>query len=137
MLRVKASVRSSRIHGLGLFADQPIRRGSVLWTFEPGLDLRFRPEDVMDMSPEARAFLARYAYCERGTLVLCGDHARFMNHSSESNCGSNAERSATLTLRDIQPGEELTDNYATMEDPWTAFDGLIEAELLLHHRTLH
>ncbi|RKG83521.1 SET domain-containing protein [Corallococcus terminator] len=137
MLRVKTSLKPSRIHGLGLFAEERIPRGTVVWLYEAGLDLRFWPEDVEDMAPEARAFLARYAYCEHDTLVLCGDHARFMNHSPEATCGNNPERTATLALRDIEPGEELTDNYATMEDPWTAFEGLIESELLPRPPTVH
>jgi uncharacterized protein len=128
MLRVKTSVKQSDIHGLGLFAEQFIPRGTVVWTFDRPVDQRFSPRDVARMDATMKAFLARYAYCERGTLVLCGDHARFMNHSGYSNCGNNPARTATLALRDIEPGEELTDNYDTMQDPWGEFEGIIESE---------
>jgi hypothetical protein len=128
MLRVKAYIAPSGIHGTGLFAGEAIPKGTVLWGFDSPIDQRFTPADVKPMSPAMKTFLARYAYCERGTLVLCGDHARFMNHSPEPNCGNDPERRYTLALRDIQEGEELTDNYATMEDPWDAFAGIIEPE---------
>ncbi|NBD10704.1 MULTISPECIES: SET domain-containing protein [Corallococcus] len=128
MLRVKTSVKPSRIHGLGLFAEEPIARGAVVWTFDAPVDQRFGPGDVARMSAAAKAFLSRYAYCEHGALVLCGDHARFMNHSDAPNCGNDATRTATVALRDIAPGEELTDDYGAMEDPWSEFEGIIESE---------
>ena len=128
MLRVKAYIGPSGIHGIGLFAGQSIAKGSVIWGFDPPIDQRFKPEDVKTMSPEMKLFLSRYAYCERGTLVLCGDHARFMNHSPEPSCGNDSTRRVTLALRDIAKDEELTDNYSTMEDSWEPFAGIIEPE---------
>lgn len=128
MLRVKSYLAHSGIHGIGLFAGEPIKKGTVIWGFDGPIDLRFKPEDVKPMSERMKAFLSRYAYCERGTLVLCGDHARFMNHSPEANCGNDPTRQFTLALRDIAEGEELTDNYTTMEDSWEPFAGIIEPE---------
>jgi hypothetical protein len=128
MLRVKAYIAPSGIHGIGLFAGEPIKKGSVVWGFDPPVDQRFSPQDVKVMSLEMKTFLSRYAYSDRGTLVLCGDHARFMNHSPEPTCGNDPSRQYTLALRDIAQGEELTDNYVTMEDSWEPFSGIIEPE---------
>jgi SET domain-containing protein len=128
MLRVKAYIAQSGIHGVGLFAGAPIARGTVIWGFDPPVDQRFTPDDVKQMPPMMKTFLSRYAYSDRGTLVLCGDHARFMNHSPQPNCGNDPTRQYTLALRDIAQGEELTDNYVTMEDSWEPFAGIIEPE---------
>jgi SET domain-containing protein len=129
MLRVKTYISQSSIHGTGLFAAEPIPKGTLVWGFDPPIDQQFTPADVEKMSPRMKAFLARYAYCELGTLVLCGDHARFMNHSPTANCGNDPTRHfTTLALRDIAPGEELTDNYETMEESWEPFKGIIEPE---------
>jgi SET domain-containing protein len=48
-------------------------------------------------------------------VVLCGDNARYMNHSDQSNTG-NGDHETTVALRGIQVGEELTDNYKTSRD---------------------
>jgi SET domain-containing protein len=128
MLRVKTYIAQSGIHGVGLFAGAPIARGTVVWGFDPPVDQRFTPDDVKQMPPMMKTFLSRYAYSDRGTLVLCGDHARFMNHSPQPNCGNDPTRQYTLALRDIAEGEELTDNYVTMEDSWEPFAGIIEPE---------
>lgn len=130
MLRVKTRLSPSGIHGIGLFAAESIPKGTVLWGFDPPLDERFTPEEVAGMPPMMKTFLARYAYSDRGTLVLCGDHARFMNHSPTPNCGNDPTRQFTLALRDIAAGEELTDDYATMEDSWEPFVGILEPERL-------
>jgi hypothetical protein len=45
--------------------------------------------------------------------VLCWDLARFLNHSCEANCIA-AGYEFEVAVRDIQPGEELTDDYGTM-----------------------
>jgi len=57
--------------------------------------------------------------------VLCWDHGRFMNHSCDPNCiapGFDFESA----VRDIQPGEELTGDYATYNIE-AGFDCLCDA----------
>lgn len=54
-------------------------------------------------------------------LVLCGDNARFMNHSFEPNCDDRT--GVTFALRDILAGEELTCDYRVF-DLESANDGL-------------
>jgi hypothetical protein len=43
-------------------------------------------------------------------LVLCWDYGRYVNHSFKSNCLSTAY-DFEIAIRDIYPGEELTDDY--------------------------
>jgi hypothetical protein len=50
---------------------------------------------------------------------LCWDNARFVNHSSKSNCLTTAYE-FEIAIRDIYPGEELTDDYGylNIEEPF-------------------
>ena len=41
MLYVKTKIGQSKIHGMGLFADQFIKKGTIIWKFTPGFDLKF------------------------------------------------------------------------------------------------
>lgn len=41
MILIPARVAASRIHGLGLFAVEPIPRGTPVWRFVPGFDPLF------------------------------------------------------------------------------------------------
>lgn len=111
MLLVKTYVAPSAIHGLGLFAGEPIARGARIWRFDPRIDRVFDRAEREGAPEPLKSFLAVYAYPERPgseTFVLDGDNARFMNHSSEPNTDCEVD---TIATRDISPGEELLCDY--------------------------
>lgn len=114
MLTVKAKIGSSKIAGIGLFADQFISKGTVVWKFMPGFDLLLSKEGIGRLSEPARKQFYNYAYSDDnyGKWCLNSDDARFFNHSDDPNCDEHV-KDLTIALRDIQPGEELTVNYKT------------------------
>ncbi|MFN2501707.1 MAG: SET domain-containing protein [Pyrinomonadaceae bacterium] len=125
MLLVKTKLDISDIHGVGLFADEFIPAGTVTWRFNALIDLRFPPGDLQKLSEHALSQIQKYSYREKhsGLYVLCGDDARFFNHSDTPNCidiyvsedTSDDEQDVTIALRDIQADEELTCNYALFD----------------------
>ena len=111
MLIVKTIVKPSTIHGLGLFAEQVIPKGTKTWILNPLVDITYTKEQIETFSEEFRNYLSMYAYeIEDGKRVLCGDGARHMNHSDNPNIDS-IPPYEDMTNRDILPGEELTINY--------------------------
>jgi uncharacterized protein len=125
MLLVRTKLDRSRIDGIGLFADEPIPRGTVIWRYHPGVDRRFQEDALSELSAEAREQIRKYSYREKhsGLYVLCGDDARFFNHSTHPNCIDIYEDAAnpddahdvTIALHDIEPGEELTCDYSLFD----------------------
>jgi SET domain-containing protein len=114
VLLVKCVVRPSPIHGLGLFADQAIRKGTKVWEFTPGFDLTLRPKDFKPWPLVARRFLKTYAYQpQKGLFILCSDHAKHFNHSAAPN--TKTVGFVTTAARNIARGEELTCDYAEIE----------------------
>jgi uncharacterized protein len=113
-LSVATYLRNSRIHGVGVFAADFIPAGTVIWDFTPGVDWRLAPRELEAFPEPFQTHLRRYAYLdESGDYILCGDNARFMNHSPLPNCDDRG--SVTTASRDIQPGEELTCDYRTFD----------------------
>ncbi|MBW8780958.1 MAG: SET domain-containing protein [Verrucomicrobia bacterium] len=99
--------------GWGVFATRPIPRGTIIWALDT-LDQKFTPDEVAALPFYARAILDKYAYIDaRGRHILCWDHARYFNHSCAANCLS-LGYDFELAIRDIGPGEELTDDYGTL-----------------------
>ena len=99
--------------GWGVFATRLIPRGTLTWVLDV-LDQRFTPTEVAAMPPYARANIEKYTYVDsRGDHILCWDHARFFNHSCEANCLS-VGYEFEVAVRDILAGEELTDDYGTL-----------------------
>ena len=115
MLRIKTYISESDIHGIGLFADQPVSEGSVIWKFDPPFDVAFSEGALGVLPTPARELTEKYAYYEKtlNQFILCGDDARFMNHSITPNAEERAK--VTIALRDIKIGEELTCNYGDYE----------------------
>jgi len=115
MLLVPTYVAPSAIHGLGLFAAEPIPAGTVVWRFNSVLDRVLDRAWAASLPEVAQQFLARYAY-RRGTqLVLCGDDGRFVNHSDAPTLAERPD-TASVAARDIAAGEELTEDYRAFDD---------------------
>jgi uncharacterized protein len=121
MLLVKTTLRPSPIHGIGLFADQFIPQGTRIWEFTPGVDVKLSAAFVANAPEPLKSWLATHIYLSRTshTYILCSDDARFFNHADHPNTASREvvgeEEVVTMATRDIQPGEELTDDYRTFE----------------------
>ena len=99
--------------GYGVFATRLIPRGTITWARDD-LDQTFRPEEVASMAPAYRQILEKYSFVDAdGHHVLCWDHSRYFNHSCNANCLS-AGYEFEIAVRDIQVGEELTDDYGTL-----------------------
>ncbi len=113
MLLVKTRIGPSKIEGIGLFAAEPIKAGTKVWGYEPNLDLLLSRQQADNLSPSAKEQFYKYAYLDRvrNKYLLCGDDARFFNHSDTPNCDEAADNDSTFALRDIEVGEELTINY--------------------------
>lgn len=105
---------------MGLFADQFIPKGTVIWRFNPDLD-RIYPKSLIKNSEDSFliSFLKKYCYLDEDKktpcYVLCVDDARFMNHADDSNT-SNGDGDQTISNRDIYRGEEITCNYYEIDD---------------------
>lgn len=119
MLRVPTRLQPSAIHGLGIFATAPIRVGTIVWDFDAPVDQRIPLKLIPTLPDHAQRFLAVYGYREGDDVVLCGDDARFMNHSKRANCTSRG--GATVASRDIAAGEELTDDYETFDADYASY----------------
>ena len=99
--------------GYGTFATRFIPQGTITWVRD-ALDQVFSPAQFEAMSAPYRSMLERYSYVDAtGDRILCWDHARFVNHSCRATClapGFDFE----IAVRDIQAGEQLTDDYGTL-----------------------
>jgi hypothetical protein len=110
---VELRLRSAEI-GHGLFATRLIPRGTITWVL-CDLEQVFDPAAVERLGPTYRPYLDRYAYATpRGDRVLCCDLGRFMNHSCEPSTLTLPGTELEIAIRDILPGEEVTDDYGTL-----------------------
>jgi len=116
--QVHVEVRRSNVHGKGLFAAEHIRAGTKIWEFDdtmhvctPGSLARLAPRTI------ARALCAGYLHEPSGLFLWYTDGMGFMNHANAgvANVGLDfwpkLPDDHLVALRDIEPGEELTEDY--------------------------
>lgn len=97
--------------GHGVFARRFLPKGTLVYVADP-LEVRIPPDTFDALDPLARTAAERYSYVDpAGVRILSWDIAKYVNHSCEANTLS-TWWGFEIAVRDIEPGEELTDEYA-------------------------
>ena len=110
--------------GYGVVATEFIPAGTITWVLDK-LDREFSPLDFQNMEPIYQNILDYYTFRNnKGNFVLCWDNGRYVNHSFNSNCLTTAY-DFEIAIRDIQVGEQLTDDYGYLNIPYP-FKGIDE-----------
>jgi hypothetical protein len=126
--------------GVGVFATEPIPRGTVTWVRDD-LDQVISAERLAAVDPIRFTNVRTWIYRDRtGAYVMCWDLAKHVNHSFSPSTMTTAWE-LEIAIRDIAPGEEITLDYGTLNDdePWTpspepgATRTVVEPDDLLHH----
>ncbi len=117
--------------GYGVVATEFIPKGTITWALD-ALDREFTPQQFAGLSARYQQILNFYTYRNnRGNYVLCWDHGRYVNHSFNSNCLTTAY-DFEVAVRDIYPGEQLTDDYGylNIEEPFEAIDEGVDRKMV-------
>lgn len=107
--------------GYGVVATKLIPKGTITWV-QDELDRIYTPQEADRLSPLMREYLETYCFTNnKGEKVLCWDYAKYINHSFQPTCFSTAY-DFEFAVRDIHPGEQLTDDYGylNLETPFEA-----------------
>lgn len=121
MMRVKVYLAPSSIEGLGVFAAEPVAKGTMTWAFDPPVDTSLTPEEAARLPAFMRPHIDRYAYLDErhGVYVLCGDAAMYMNHSDDPNVEEawpeGHPYGVDVAARDIAAGEEFLCDYRSFD----------------------
>ena len=129
-------VRQSAVHGRGVFATRPIRKGRRIIEYT---GRRVPWKSIPDNVTDAHTFLFGI---NDGTDVIDpeigGNESRWINHSCEPNCEAIEEddgRVFIYALRNIHAGEELSYDYQLqVDEPITA---AVRAENACHCGSSH
>ena len=114
MFLIPTRVQASGIHGMGVFAAEPIPAGKLIWIYDERVDWQLSARDLGRFPEPFQSRMRDYCYrLPDGDYVFCGDNAKYMNHSVNPNCDDSGNR--TVTLRRIRAGEELTCDYRAFD----------------------
>ena len=119
MILVKTKLKKSKVHGIGLFADQFIKKGTITWDYKPWFHISYTKKDISRMSSPARKQVLWYAYFDKisNRYILPVDDLRFINHSNVQKKVNIVSVSPyrDVALRNIRKGEEMLCDYGKFE----------------------
>lgn len=116
---VKTYIDRDRFSGIGLFAKEFIPKGTLMWELMEPFDRVILTSDIKNLYSSKCAYslqqyIERYAYEMNGKYCICGDDARFSNHSMNPNTITQWDKQ--WAKQDIQPGDEIFTNYFDIND---------------------
>lgn len=117
MILKKTKLMMSRIHGIGLFADEDIKKDELVYQRSPGLDLKLSQDQFDKLHPLDKEVFLFYGYKNNDNTYCCdfGD-IKFLNHKIDANLTKSG--SGLIAKIDIAKGDELTQNYNEFENSY-------------------
>jgi SET domain-containing protein len=119
MIHINYKLKSSDLHGVGLFADQPIKRGDLIYTASPLLDLNITQEQFDSLEQKEKDEILWWGFFDQPSQKwhVDFDVSKFINHSEKANVtqDENYKEAYLIATRDIESAEELTQNYLEFE----------------------
>jgi SET domain-containing protein len=118
MLLVKTYLDKSKVHGLGVFAGQSIRKGAKIWRFVYGFDRFYTRKRLAKLPKQARDYINLHGYQWGKEILLSMDYDTFMNHSENPN--TDFHNGFVIARNNIRKGEEITNDYRAFEAAFCA-----------------
>lgn len=119
MMHITYTLNKSTHHGIGLFADEDIPEGTLIYTPSPLLDVNLTQEQFDSLDEREKKELQWWGFFDEPSQKwhVDFDVTHFINHSYSGNITQDpAYTNAHLIAnRDIKAGEELTQNYLEFE----------------------
>lgn len=96
--------------GYGVFAKKLIPEGSITYV-KDSLEIEVSPADFAKHPKVMQDTIEKYSYIDQnGNRIISWDFAKYVNHCCNCNSMSTGY-GFEIALRDIQPGEQITDEY--------------------------
>jgi SET domain-containing protein len=119
MIHIKYKLRASDFHGIGLFTDQEIKKGELIYTASTLLDLNITQEQFDSLHQNEKDEILWWGFFDEPSQKwhVDFDVSKFINHSKEATVtqDENHDEAYLVATHDIKAGDELTQNYLEFE----------------------
>lgn len=119
MIHIQYKLDKSGLHGIGLFTNQNIKKGQLIYTASPLLDVDITKKEFDSLDDKEKEEVQWWGFFDEPSQKwhVDFDVSKFINHSYEANVTqvSGHDEAYLVAARNIQSGEELTQNYLEFE----------------------
>jgi SET domain-containing protein len=120
MLLVETYIAESPGKGKGLFSKNFILKGTPIWEFVEGFDIKVHKDKYELLSQVQKEFIDIYFWKEGDYFYSSCDHSTFQNHSFTPNSIDDGNK-GMMAAKDIYPNEEITVNYFDFDDDFELY----------------
>ena len=119
MIHIRYKLDRSDKHGIGLFADEDLHKGQLIYTASPLLDVNITKEQFNTLNDREKKEIQWWGFFIESSQCwhVDFDVSKFINHSREGTVTQDKDHTEAylVTTRNIRKGEELTQNYLEFE----------------------
>ena len=121
MILIDYEIKSSKIHGAGMFTKQNIKRGELIAKASPALDVDIPSQIFEKLEQREKDEILYWGFFDapRNVYHVDFDNTKFINHDKNGNITQdpNHLEMYLVAKRNIKKGEELLQNYLEFETP--------------------
>lgn len=107
------------MHGVGLFTRENLKKGKIVYTASPILDVDISQEEFDSLDEKEKREVRYWGFWDEPNNMwhVDFDNSKFINHSFNPTLtqDSNYKDAYLIAARDVKNGEELTQNYLEFE----------------------
>lgn len=119
MIHIKYKLDKSPLHGIGLFTNEDLIKGQIVYTASPLLDANLTQEQFDNLDEKEKQEIKYWGFWDNQNQVwhVDFDNSKFINHSFVPTLTqvSDHPEAYLITTRDVSKNEELTQNYLEFE----------------------
>jgi uncharacterized protein len=119
MIHIKYKLDKSNKHGIGLFTDEDLKKGQLVYTASPLLDLDITQDQFDTLSDPEKQEILWWGFFDKPSKKwhVDFDVSKFINHSNSATLTQDDAHSDAylVATRDVIKDEELTQNYLEFE----------------------
>lgn len=114
LYKVEVKIATNPKMDLGLFTKEFIPKGTIVWEFVEGVDIKMDEVTFNKLNEAQKEFFEKYGWKEDdGFYYSSCDLTNFINHSYNPNLDVVGE--IIISNKDIQIGEELFEDYSQFD----------------------
>ena len=119
MIHIRYKLDRSAAHGVGMFADEDIAAGTLVYTPSPLLDVNLTQEQFDSLDEKEQREVRYWGFFDEPSQKwhVDFDVTHFINHADSATVSQDPAfaEAHLVAARDIKAGEELTQNYREFE----------------------
>ena len=112
MFLIDTYLGKSKIHGVGVFSKQNVKKGRKIKEVRPEFEIRFNKTNLPRMPLALANFIQTHAHEEDENEYCLGiDNEKYLNHSDNPTVDEKG-----YALKNIKIGDEITIDYNNFDD---------------------